>query len=164
MTKKKWTAAEDSYLKLALKEGLSASEVARNLGRNRNSVSGRKVILGLPGRFSRCTKESIEMIKAVNQARSTRSTKKSPVTLPSNNDSFDLETGYEVPARFSQNMIERQRIANTFEKMQPGQSFAIEGNLVYLVRTVAKEQFESYKIKIVSTDLEKRFARVYRIL
>lgn len=160
MTKKKWTAAEDSYLKLALKEGLSASEVARNLGRNRNSVSGRKVILGLPGRFSRCSKESIEMIKAVNLAK----TKKSPVTLPSNNDSFELEIGYEVPARFSQNMIERQRIANTFEKMQPGQSFAIEGNLVYLVRTVAKEQFESYKIKIVSTDLEKRFARVYRIL
>ena len=160
MTKKKWTAAEDSYLKLALKEGLSASEVARNLGRNRNAVSGRKISLGLSGRFSRCTKESIEMIKAVNLAK----TKKSVVSLPNENDSFELETGYEIPARFSQNMVERQRLANTFEKMQPGQSFAIQGHLVYLARTVAKEQFESYKIKIVSTDSDKRFARVYRIL
>ncbi len=155
-TRKKWTAAEDSYLKLAVKEGLSATEVARNLGRSRESVSGRKIALGVPGRFSRCSQEVIQTIRA----------KATPVSQSNKRkgDIFEIEEGYEVPARFSKNSEEKARIQNTLELLRPGQSFVIEGNLVYSVRQIAKENFESYKIKIVSTDSDKKFARVYRIL
>jgi len=155
-TRKKWTAAEDSYLKLAVKEGLSATEVARNLGRSRESVSGRKVILGVPGRFSRCSQKVIQIIRE----------KPTPASQAKQNKGniFEIEEGYEVPSRFSRNAEEKARIQNTFELLRPGQSFSIEGNLVHAARQIAKDNFESYKIKIVSTDADKKFARVYRIL
>ena len=156
MTKKKWTSSEDSYLKLALKEELSASEVARNLGRSRNAVSGRKMALGLPGRFSRCSQEVIQKIKT--------KTTPAPQSKQNRGNIFEIEEGYEVPSRFSRNSEEKAMIHNTFELLRPGQSFVIEGNLVHPARQIAKEQFESYKIRIVSTDVDKKFARVYRIL
>ena len=155
-TRKKWTAAEDSYLKLALKEGLSAAEVARNLGRSRESISGRKIILGIPGRFSRCSQEVIQTIR----------TKTAPASQSKQNKGniFEIEEGYEVPTRFSRNSEDKAMIQNTFGLLRPGQSFVIAGNLVHAARQIAKDYFESYKIKIVSTDADKKFARVYRIL
>jgi hypothetical protein len=155
-TRKKWTQAEDKYLKLSVKEGLSATEVARNLGRSRESISARKVILGVPGRFSRCSQKVIQIIREKPTTASQSKQNRGNI--------FEIEEGYEVPSRFSRNAEEKSRIQNTFELLRPGQSFVIEGNLVHVARQIAKDNFESYKIKIVSTDADKKFARVYRIL
>ena len=64
-TKKKWSASEDKYLRLALKDGISAGEVARNLGRSTASVTQRKITLRLKGRFSRSTKAVIQTNKVI---------------------------------------------------------------------------------------------------
>lgn len=152
-TKKRWTASEDKVLRLALKEGLSAGEVARNLGRSASSVSARKVSLGIKGRFSRSTKVVVQTNKVI---RAMEGTSKDPAEV------FELESGVEMPARFSAYSKEKEKLRNTFAQMSIGQSFIITGNLVHIARTLANVEFPELAIKIVHTTPDKQFARVFR--
>ena len=150
--KKKWSASEDKYLRLALKDGISAGEVARNLGRSTASVTQRKITLRLKGRFSRSTKAVIQTNKVI-RAMST-------------NDSveiFDLEDGVQIPSRASRYSEERERLRKTFMQMECGQSFVMSGNLVNTARLLANSEFSEYKVRIVHTAPDKKFARVFRV-
>ena len=153
-TKKRWTASEDKYLRLALKEGKSASEVARNLGRTASSVSVRKMTLGLKGRFNRSTKKVIQtnrVIKAIQDDGANIS------------EIFKLETGIPVPGRLARYTEERVKLRNTMGQMQTGQSFIMTGNLVNTARLMANTEFPEMKIRIVHTTPDKKFARVFRV-
>lgn len=153
-TKKRWTASEDKYLRLALKEGKSASEVARNLGRSSVSVTARKLSLKLKGRFKRSTKAVIQtnrVIKAIQNGGQDAT------------EVFKLESGVQMPKRLSKYSDERNKLRNTFQSMEVGQSFIITGNLVNAARVMANEEFESMKVRIVHTTPDKKFARVFRV-
>ena len=152
-TKKKWLASEDKYLRLALKDGVSASEVARNLGRSSASVTQRKITLGLKGRFNRSTKTVIQTNKVIK-------------AMKNPNESagvFELEDGVSVPGRLSRYAEEREKLRNTFLRMECGQSFIITGNLVNTARLMANTDFPEYKVRIVHTAPDKKFARVFRV-
>lgn len=151
-TKKKWSASEDKYLRLALKDGISASEVARNLGRSSASVTQRKITLGLKGRFNRSTKVVIQTNKVIQAMKTPNETA----------GVFELEDGVAMPARLSRYTEERERLRNTFLKMECGQSFVITGNLVNTARLMANNEFSEYRVKIVHTTPDKKFARVFR--
>lgn len=153
-TKKRWTASEDKYLRLSLKEGRSAAEVGRNLGRSAASVTQRKITLGCRGRFNRSTKTVIQTIKVLQAFDG-----QSPYT-----GSFDLETGHQVPSRFTKNTEARAKLFNTLQKMEVGQSFVLPSNLVYSARQIVNQSFGEYKIKIVSTDSSKKFSRLFRVM
>ena len=49
---KQWSADEDNYLRIAVKEGLSTSVVSSRLGRTPASIQTRKWILGIEGRLA----------------------------------------------------------------------------------------------------------------
>lgn len=153
-TKKRWTASEDKYLRLALKEGKSASEVARNLGRTASSVSVRKMTLGLKGRFNRSTKKVIQTNRVI------RAIQDDGANIA---EIFKLETGVPMPARLSRYTEERNKLRNTIDQMQVGQSFVMTGNLVNTARLMANTEFPEFKIKIVHTTPDKKFARVFRV-
>jgi len=154
MTKKRWTASEDKILRLGLKEGKSASEVARNLGRTASSVSVRKMTLGLKGRFNRSTKvvaQTIRVIKAIQNNGS------DPAEI------FKIETGVPMPTRYSRYGGEKAKLRATLNQLQVGQSFVMTANLVNSARLMANSEFPEFKIKIVHTTPDKKFARVFRV-
>lgn len=161
-TNKRWSRSEDKYLRLALKDGLSAEEVSRNLGRSRGSVSNRKMILGLKGRFSRFSASAL--LRAAEKANGTfQPTQiKKEIRKLQPTEIFELESGIEVPSRFTVYSKEREKLRNTFRQMQVGQSFVITSNLVGLTRILANTEFPEMQIKIVSTSEEKKFSRVFR--
>lgn len=152
-TKKRWSASEDTYLSLALNDGLSAQEVARNLGRTPASVTGRKISLGLDGRFSRSTKAVIETNKVI---RAMQKDSDEP-------EVFELEDGVPMPNRLSRYSVEREKLRATLSQIEPGQSFAMTGNLVNAARLLATSEFPEIKLKIVHTTPDKKFARVFRV-
>lgn len=154
-THKRWSSSEDKYLRLALKEGKSAIAVAQYLGRNQTSIYARKMYLGLKGRFARGSKLDVQANRLV------RTLKESP-KIPISGDTYNIESGIAIPGRYTKYEEDRVRIRNTFNQLEAGQSFIIPGNLVYIARKMACTEFQSYKVRIVHTDQNKQFARVYR--
>lgn len=153
-TKKRWSASEDKILRLGLKEGKSASEVARNLNRTASSVSVRKLTLGLKGRFSRSTKKVAQTIRVIQAIENNG---QDPMEI------FNLESGVPMPSRLSRLSSEKIKLRNTINQMEVGQSFVMTGNLVNQARFMVNTEFPAFKVRIVHTTPDKKFARVFRV-
>lgn len=157
----RWTPQEDNYLKIALEEKLPSSEVAARLGRSISSVTTRKWVLGLDGRFGRSPKGSTRNF--VN-----RRPKTNPINLeydvPEGIKLFKIESGVPLPSsRNGRNNEARQQLRNLFEKIQTGQSFVVPKKMVHVANYIVNKEFQAYKIRTSATSPEKKFYRIYRV-
>lgn len=152
----RWTRSEDRLLRSALKEGKSASELARNLGVSPTVVYARKVYLGLKGRFARAGK------KVAQTTRLIQTMEAGNFKYSNSGDSFQLEDNVEITFRRGKYDQARTKMRNTFENMEVGQSFVIPSTLAYIARKIAQEEFPSMKVRVGFTNAEKNWSRVYR--
>jgi len=153
---KAWTKEEDGYLALALREGISAGEVASRLGRTKNSVYFRKLTLGLDGTFTRG--------KATKHEPKSKLVAHTQVTSNKEFAIFQLETGVPVPTKGGRtNSEERNQAREVLGKMNAGQSFVVPRRLVHVVRHLANMEFEAYKIKASAIAADKKFFRIFRL-
>jgi hypothetical protein len=162
---KQWSKEEDVYLALALREGISASDVAARLGRTKNSVYFRKLSLGLEGVFTRGkrTNKHEPKSKLVQNKQQKVQSQSKPQSFEFVNI-FQLESGVPVPQRGAKaNEEERESARNVFSRMNPGQSFVVPRRLVHVVRHLANKEFESYKIKASAIGSDKKFFRIFRL-
>lgn len=159
----RWTPQEDAYLKQALKEGKTATEVASRLGRTTVSVLSRKhLFFKDEGKFSkkRTRKSAVRTIQISQPIpQPTSIVEKAPFEL------FTLETGIPMPQKGKKpNTVEMDRIRKLFDIMAPGQSFAIPKNLVHIARKIANNEYGAYRIKVSATAKDQLFFRVFRML
>jgi hypothetical protein len=155
----RWSKDEDNYLSLALKEGISATEVAARLGRTKNAVYFRKLTLGLDGAFARAKGYKHEpKSKLVSPEQVTSVTSHNEFAI------FQLETGIPVPSKGGRTSSEeRNQAREVLSKMYPGQSFVVPRRLVHVVRHLANMEFEAYKIKASAIAADKKFFRIFRL-
>jgi hypothetical protein len=153
----RWSNDEDNYLALALKEGISATEVAARLGRTKNAVYFRKLTLGLGGAFARSKGRKHEpKSKLVQQQPNQPQASEFAI--------FQLETGIPVPSKGGRTSSEeRNQAREVLIKMFPGQSFVVPRRLVHVVRHLANVEFEAYKIKASAIAADKKFFRIFRL-
>lgn len=158
---KTWTSEEDNFLKLAVEQKIPRSVVAVRLGRTENSVTFRKHILKIEGAFGRSKKSQVQKARAV-QAMASNQDHTGPNQMHGI-QLFKLETGIQVPVRFSRNEEDRSRIRILLESMKVGQSFVVPKNLAHVTKHLILKEFESYKTKACATSSEKSFYRFFRI-
>lgn len=154
----RWDKQEDNYLALALKEGISAGEVANRLGRTKNSIYFRKLKLGLEGTFVRSKKKSKSKHEPKSKLVSVFRDENSQFKI------FKLETGIPVPAKGGRtNEQERDQARSVLGSMNTGQSFVVPRRLVHVVRHLASKEFGEYKIRASACSGDKKFYRIFRL-
>ena len=152
-----WSEAEDNYLRMTAEQNMPAPMVAAKLGRTPASVYTRKWNLGIKNNHA------VPRIKAPKVV-----SKPQIVKIKNNTGSgmnlFALETGVPIPQRgYRGNEEVRMKIISTFERMNIGQSFVIEKNMLNPTVHLAKTQFQAYRIKTSATSAEKKFYRIFRL-
>jgi hypothetical protein len=156
-TRKKWKSSEDRILRSGLKEGKSATEVAQILGRSPGSVTQRKMMLGLAGTFRRHSQNGHSQIQLALPAAV------QPEVSANGIEIFKIESGVAMPTKFTPHFKEKEKIYQLLRQIQPNQSFIIPGNLTNATRFIVQKEFPQYKIRIVRTTDDKKFARVFRL-
>lgn len=160
--KRQWSRAEDNYLRMAVRDGISLETVCARLGRTRYSVVCRKSKLGIEGRFSKIRKTQGSKV-AVERQLGLFDQVKAAKPEKTGVQVMVLESGFEVPNRGrKQNEEARQKMRGLFEQMKTGQSFVVPKNLLYVATHVANREFSSYKIRTSATSPEKAFYRIFR--
>lgn len=156
----RWTAQEDNYLKMALEEGHTSSEVAARLGRSIASIATRKWTLNLEGRFGRSPKGST---RNFTNRRSKSNSVNTEYAAPKGIELFKIESGVPLPTRNGRNEEAREQLRKIFNQIQAGQSFVVPKNLVHVAHYIVNKEFEAYKIRTSATSADKKFFRIYRV-
>ena len=162
--KTRWTVSEDTFLKESLISNKSAEDVAALLNRTKDSVTTRKWHLKLEGRFKAPAKSETSTAYGTVKVNG-----KVQVVASVNEDPFlwKIEKNVPLPSRGagSKEATELliQKVKNLMEKIKVGESFVVPRNAVRHITSVAKTDYEAYKIRTSATSKEKKFFRVFRI-
>ena len=158
---KKWTAEEDMYLAIAVKEQIPVTQVANRLGRTKHAIVFRKHTIGLQGSFGRA--ERLKNPKPTSWL-STVTKNHAPVENQQEDPlTFVLETGIPLPARSRSNEEDKNRLRAIFDKMMTGQSFVVPRKMVHVAKHLANLEYEAYQLKTSCLSVDKKFFRIYRV-
>lgn len=162
--KTRWTVSEDTILRESLISNKSAEDVAALLNRTKDSVTTRKWHLKLEGRFKAPVKSEIPTTQSTVKVNG-----KTQGVESANEDPFlwKIEKNVPLPSRGSGSKeateLLIQKVKNLMEKINVGESFVVPRNAVRHIASVAKNEYEAYRIRTSATSKEKKFYRVFRI-
>jgi hypothetical protein len=150
-----WSVDEDNFLRMAAAQNMAAGLIASKLGRTPASVYTRKWQLDIQN------DKSMPRIKAPKAAK----VKAAPVyeaRVPQGVQLFALESGIPVPSKGGNEEL-KNKIRGTFNRMEVGQSFVINKEVLNSTVYIAKNEFGAYRIKTSATTPDKKFFRIFRL-
>jgi len=151
-----WSLEEDKFLRMAAAQNMSAGLIASKLGRTSASVYQRKWLLDIQN------DKTMPRIKAPKAAK----VKAAPVhrEAKAGVQLFQLESGIPVPERGNRgDMQAKMQIRSAFDRIQVGQSFVINKEVLHSTVYIAKNEFGAYRIKTSATSPDKKFFRIFRL-
>jgi len=158
-TNSQWSAEEDNFLRMAAAQNMSTGLMASKLGRTPASVYTRKWNLDIQN------DKSMPRIKAPKTAKITSKVKQTPTSYaPKGVQLFQLESGIPVPERGNRgDMQAKMQIRSAFDRIQVGQSFVINKEVLHSTNYIAKNEYGAYRIKTSATSPDKKFYRIFRV-
>jgi hypothetical protein len=153
-----WSEAEDNYLRMTAEQNMPAGMVAAKLGRTNASVYTRKWQLGIKNNHA------VPRVKAPKTAKIVKTKMTQEVKAPKGIQLFQLESGIPIPSRGSRgNEQVKMQIRSTFNRMEVGNSFVINKEVLNSAVYIAKNEYGAYRIKTSATSPDKKFFRIFRV-
>ena len=150
-----WSQEEDQFLAMAAAQNYAPGLVASKLGRTKASIYTRKWQLGIKNDYS------VPRVKAPKAPKVKQTT---TFQAPKGVQLFQLESGIPVPERGNRGDAQaKMQIRSAFERMQIGQSFVINKEVLHSTNYIAKNEYGAYKIKTSATSPDKKFYRIFRV-
>jgi hypothetical protein len=101
-------------------------------------------------------------IAAPRNAKIKRTRMVQEIKTPSGVQLFALESGIPVPSKGGNEEL-KNKIRGTFNRMEVGQSFVINKEVLNSTVYIAKNEFGAYRIKTSATSPDKKFFRIFRL-
>jgi hypothetical protein len=155
-----WSEAEDNYVRMTAEQNMPASMVAAKLGRTKASVYARKWTLGI------VNNHDVPRVKAPKATKAPKApkVKQTPTfKTPKGVQLFQLESGIPIPPDRRGDVQAKMQIRNAFSRIQVGQSFVINKEVLHSTNYIAKKEYEAYRIKTSATTPDKKFYRIFRV-
>jgi hypothetical protein len=151
-----WSSEEDQFLRMAAAQNMSAGLIASKLGRTSASVYTRKWQLDIQN------DKTMPKIKAPKAAKVKAAPVYKAANVPTGVQLFALESGVPVPSKGGNEEL-KNKIRGTFNRMEVGQSFVINKEVLNSTVYIAKNEFGAYRIKTSATTPDKKFFRIFRL-
>jgi hypothetical protein len=151
-----WSPDEDNFLRMAAAQNMAAGLIASKLGRTPASVYTRKWQLDIQN------DKTMPRISAPRTGKVKRTRMVQEIKTPSGVQLFALESGIPVPSKGGNEEL-KNKIRSTFNRMEIGQSFVINKEVLNSTLYIAKNEFGPYRIKSSATTPDKKFYRIFRL-